>query len=46
MSGIVQQVLETFLAQLRANEAQLAFLRQQLADARLVAPLDASSARG
>jgi HlyD family secretion protein len=28
-------------AQLRANQAQLAFLRQQLADARLVAPLDA-----
>jgi HlyD family secretion protein len=28
-------------AQLRANEAQLAFLRQQLADAKLVAPTDA-----
>jgi len=28
-------------AQLRANEAQLAFLRQQLADATLIAPLDA-----
>jgi HlyD family secretion protein len=28
-------------AQLRANQAQLAFLRQQLADAKLVAPTDA-----
>ena len=28
-------------AQLRGNEAQLAFLRQQLADAELVAPIDA-----
>jgi HlyD family secretion protein len=28
-------------AQLRANQAQLAFLRQQLADAQLVAPIDA-----
>src|SRR5262249_3593086 len=28
-------------AQLRAHEAQLAFLRQQLADAELVAPVDA-----
>jgi len=39
--GPRQEDIDQAEAQLRGNEAQLAFLRQQLADAELHAPLDA-----
>jgi HlyD family secretion protein len=41
LSGPRKEDVSRAEAQLRANEAQLAFLRQQLADAELVAPTDA-----
>jgi HlyD family secretion protein len=41
IAGPRQEEIDQAEAQLRANEAQLAYLRQQLADAELRAPLDA-----
>src|SRR6059036_1731359 len=39
--SVNQRALELAVAGLQANEAQLALLRQQLADAQLIAPVDA-----
>ena len=40
IAGPRQEDIDQAEAQLRASEAQLAYLRQQLADAELKAPLD------